>query len=394
MLRKISSVSIACLGLIMLVQEPAFANTTGKVFVAGDGSGNVVVIDAHSNAVITNISTGVGTKPHNLVHSADNQYVYVTLKGTDQVAKINAVTNTVVDTFSSYGVAPVHLEVSPDGGSLYVVNQKDDEVVKINAATGALEATYSLANAGDNTSLNLIKPHDINIGPDGKLWVTDELQNTISLIDTSLTGVFTTIGVGDRPIQVAFSVDGSQAFVTNYNDNTVSVLNVGDGINAGTYGLGTTSFDMSSSSGLMGPMGVVVDPDGSRLWLSGTAGDTVHAHDLLASPIGSTHTETTGLLGAHGLDISDDGNFLYTSVRYDTYSTGRDAVAVIDASNGSVLTTLSTPGATDLHGVLYVSAIPVPAAVWLFGSGLLGLVGVAHREKKKVSSRGLIAPPS
>ena len=28
-----------------------------------------------------------------------------------------------------------------------------------------------------------------------------------------------------------------------------------------------------------------------------------------------------------------------------------------------------------------VSAIPVPAAVWLFGSGLLGLVGVARRRK-------------
>ena len=27
------------------------------------------------------------------------------------------------------------------------------------------------------------------------------------------------------------------------------------------------------------------------------------------------------------------------------------------------------------------SAIPVPAAVWLFGSGLLGLVGVARRRK-------------
>ncbi len=28
------------------------------------------------------------------------------------------------------------------------------------------------------------------------------------------------------------------------------------------------------------------------------------------------------------------------------------------------------------------SAVPVPAAVWLFGSGLLGLVGIARRKKK------------
>jgi hypothetical protein len=28
-----------------------------------------------------------------------------------------------------------------------------------------------------------------------------------------------------------------------------------------------------------------------------------------------------------------------------------------------------------------VSAVPVPAAVWLFGSGLIGLVGIARRKK-------------
>ena len=38
--------------------------------------------------------------------------------------------------------------------------------------------------------------------------------------------------------------------------------------------------------------------------------------------------------------------------------------------------------AYQLHLTGTVAAIPVPAAVWLFGSGLLGLVGVARRKKK------------
>ncbi len=41
-------------------------------------------------------------------------------------------------------------------------------------------------------------------------------------------------------------------------------------------------------------------------------------------------------------------------------------------------------GKTDFalsHGTTYVTTVPVPAAVWLFGSGLLGLVGVARRKK-------------
>ena len=40
-------------------------------------------------------------------------------------------------------------------------------------------------------------------------------------------------------------------------------------------------------------------------------------------------------------------------------------------------------GARDEFGLdnISVSAIPVPAAVWLFGSGLIGLIGIARRKK-------------
>ncbi|MFC1773858.1 VPLPA-CTERM sorting domain-containing protein [Pseudomonadota bacterium] len=35
---------------------------------------------------------------------------------------------------------------------------------------------------------------------------------------------------------------------------------------------------------------------------------------------------------------------------------------------------------TLLSGVV-ASAVPVPASIWLFGSGLLGLIGIAKRKK-------------
>lgn len=42
------------------------------------------------------------------------------------------------------------------------------------------------------------------------------------------------------------------------------------------------------------------------------------------------------------------------------------------------------PGAGDLITVTFAaSAVPVPAAVWLFGSGLLGLIGMARRKQSK-----------
>ncbi len=33
------------------------------------------------------------------------------------------------------------------------------------------------------------------------------------------------------------------------------------------------------------------------------------------------------------------------------------------------------------HLSIYAPAVPIPAAVWLFGSGLLGLIGIARRRR-------------
>lgn len=43
--------------------------------------------------------------------------------------------------------------------------------------------------------------------------------------------------------------------------------------------------------------------------------------------------------------------------------------------------TIVNAGATNYMGDWKVATVPVPAAVWLFGSGLLGLIGMARRKR-------------
>jgi hypothetical protein len=55
-----------------------------------------------------------------------------------------------------------------------------------------------------------------------------------------------------------------------------------------------------------------------------------------------------------------------------------DTGCVIDSEGNA------TPECNLLTSVYVTTAVPVPAAVWLFGSGLLGLVGMARRKRDRV----------
>jgi hypothetical protein len=61
--------------------------------------------------------------------------------------------------------------------------------------------------------------------------------------------------------------------------------------------------------------------------------------------------------------------------------------AVGDVWTGAdLITDVTPPPANFLDATINISAVPVPPAVWLFASGLLGLVGVARRRSQAVGS--------
>ena len=95
---------------------------------------------------------------------------------------------------------------------------------------------------------------------------------------------------------------------------------------------------------------------------------------------------------AGGANISGTANL--TNIQYDdgfsNIGTNADLLALFNGGSGvqtltyqfgspMSLTQLFTSGATTSFSG-NITPIPVPAAVWLFGSGLLGLVGVARRK--------------
>lgn len=110
-------------------------------------------------------------------------------------------------------------------------------------------------------------------------------------------------------------------------------------------------------------------------------------------PLGPSPAATKTLNTGAGCD----GSTLATQVNAYTITTNMANVGVCttgmanDGIGGDPMTSAAFAGfnanfdITSVHFDSFVTApaaVPVPAAVWLFGSGLLGLVGIARRKKK------------
>lgn len=255
-------------------------------------------------------------------------------------------------------------------------------------------AFVSLISTGAVTANTLYTATNYNSEADSSLYTIDDSTGAATLIGS--TGVTLT--------DIAFS--GSTLYGVTYNDfytvnpetgmstlvgstgySGVNTLDVDkDGtiysadfltrelltINPAT-GAATVvgSFGSFGSSGLFGfGGGLAFGQDGT---LYGTfycgVGDCLAIIDPLSGNATKVGDINNTYVGIFGLEFKQD-------ILYGVSPTGQ--VLTIDTSTGAG----TLVGTNDLEQWgLTISSVPIPAAVWLFGSGLLGLIGVARRKK-------------
>ena len=83
-------------------------------------------------------------------------------------------------------------------------------------------------------------------------YITNQVTNSVSVIDTATNNVTDTVNGLSQPIGVAVTPDGTQAYVANCASNSVSAIN--------------TATNKVTSDVLVGksPYGVAVTPDGNK----------------------------------------------------------------------------------------------------------------------------------
>ena len=107
------------------------------------------------------------------------------------------------------------MAVDPAAGTVYVANDGDDTVSVIDAASGTVTATIPVGAV----------PSAVAVDPAaGTVYVANYFGNTVSVIDAATRTVTATIPVGTSPGAVAVNPATHTAYVVNAGDSTVSVI--------------------------------------------------------------------------------------------------------------------------------------------------------------------------
>ncbi len=262
-----------------------------------------------------------------IVFSADGKRFYVT--GGDRgviyvftYANGKATLDKTVNPGSSRGPAFLAgIALQPSTGAFYVCNEANHEVWQLNPATLKLEQTFPVGQ----------HPHSCILGADGQhLYVSNWGSGNVSVIDLKTQTHMRDIAVGIRPNDMALAPDG-RLFVACAGDNTVHVIataqlekvareaNPNRRVSEAAREILSTSLYPDSPEGST-PCGVAVSPDGKSLFTVNADQNCVMVTDISGSLMedAAAHGETISLVNGFiptgwyptSVAVSPDNQFL------------------------------------------------------------------------------------
>jgi len=173
------------------------------------------------------------------------------------------------------------ITVHPTTGTLYICNEAQGEIWVVNPDTLKLQATWKI---GDH-------PHTCVFGRDARyLYVSNWGDRSVAAIDINTGSVKAKIPVGIRPNDMALAPDG-RLFVACAGDNTVHVIQTGKAPEAekvttenrppsnNALEIISTSLYPSSPEGST-PDAVAVSPDGKALFIANADNNNVCVVDI------------------------------------------------------------------------------------------------------------------
>jgi YVTN family beta-propeller protein len=157
-------------------------------------------------------------------------------------------------------------------------------------------------------------PTGVDVTPNNNyVYVTNFTDNTVSVINTADNSVSSPIFVGTNPNGIAVSPNGAYVYVTNYTDNTVSVIQTSDNTVVATIDVGAN------------PFGIAITPDGSRAYVTNYTDGSVSVIQTSDNTVIKT---IPNIIKPQGIASTPDGRFIYV-VTKDNQATTPTTIGVV-----------------------------------------------------------------
>jgi DNA-binding beta-propeller fold protein YncE len=343
----------------------------GRLAVSGRTSGGVVLVDLTTLAVTPLVAPGAGglQDPTDLVW--DGSQLLVASASGNAIFYFDSSGNpTGIRAEGLSASLDAGMTASSDGSRLYVGSIGANDILEYDTTSGALLRVFNAACP------NLPLPFDAAIGPDGRLYVSCTLNQSIEHFDTTSAthlGSFVLAGSGGlvNPRGLAFGPNGN-LFVSNGSNEILEF----DGTTGAPIGPPAFVDSGGNGGGAIGPYGLRFHQ--GTLYVASFSYDEVKAFDAMTGAFVSTFVTagSGGLDGPTGIDFGPTGDLFVTSL-------ADDVVRRYDGLSGTFVEAFVPSGDHGLDqpfDLVFLHVAPEPSA----GLQLLGgLVAVSILKRRR-----------
>ncbi|MDF2432967.1 MAG: hypothetical protein JWP44_2598 [Mucilaginibacter sp.] len=254
----------------------------------------------------------VGNENGNVVltSGAATQNVAVTAT-INALPTVNSVPNQTVAT----GAATTPVNFTGTSGTFNWVNNTPS--IGLPASGSGNIASFTAVNTGTSPVTATVTVTPV---PSALAFITNFNGNSVSVVNTATNSIISKITVGTNPFGVAVSPDGSLVYITNQGGGSVSVVSATADALITTIPVGDY------------PSGIVVSPDGKTVYVANGGSNTLSVINTATNMVTAT---ISGVFEAGGVTVSPDGSTVYVA------DEGSNDVAVINTATNKIVANIT-----------------------------------------------------
>lgn len=238
-LRRRAVVRTIELGTFTRPHGMAMSRNHGSLWVASEGAGSVIEIDAATGALMQDWETKQA-KSRMVVPGADERKLYVANANSGSLSVIERASGRIRIVPSGSGAEGI--DYAAGRAEVWIANRESNDLVVIDARADTVLAR--VPNTGS-------KPIRLRCTPEGhEAWVANSGSNDIVVFDTATRLPLATIPVAATPAGLTIEPSGRRAFVSNSGANLITVIDVRTRKILKTFSTGREPHGLAWASGI------------------------------------------------------------------------------------------------------------------------------------------------